>query len=327
MKSDIDLHRVLADPASHSRSRLSNWSMLRTFHHIADQGSLTGAARVLAISQPSVSAALQRLEDVLGHQLIQRGKRRFALTTHGQILFTETQHMFRAVQRAEERMRIEGSSLTGQLRLQTVTGNGSDLFDEALRLMHQRHPAIGFDIDVASSHRIVRNVADQIVPFGACLMVRPAPGLTCKLILRSEYGIYCGQEHPLYGREDLSLSELRDESYIGFACSAEGDAPEPLITLRNSYGLGHNLRGTSPNFAEVVRMLVAGLGISILPVTTVQTRIRDEQLWRFPLGEVKLSADLYFISNPKANHAPVELAFLEVIDEVLAAAADTVIAV
>jgi molybdate transport repressor ModE-like protein len=327
MASDIDLHRFLSEPASQSRSKLSNWGMLRTFHHIADQGSLTGAARALAISQPSVSAALQRLEDVLGHQLIERGKRRFALTTHGQILFTETQRMFRAVQRAEERLRVEGSSLTGQLRLQTVTGNGSELFDEALRLMHQRHPAIGFDIDVASSHRIVRNVADQIVPFGACLMVRPAPGLTCKLILRSEYGIYCGQEHPLYGREDITLSDLRDEGYIGFACSSEGDAPEPLVALRNTYGLGHNLRGTSPNFAEVVRMLVAGLGISILPVMTVQTRIRDEQLWRFPLDEVKLSADLYFVSNPKASHSPVETAFLEIMDEVLIAAQDTIIAV
>jgi len=327
MASELDLHRIPAEPASHSRGRLSNWGMLRTFHHIADQGSLTGAARVLAISQPSVSAALQRLEDVLGHQLIERGRRRFALTAHGQILFAETGRMFRAVQRAEERLRVEGSSLTGQLRVQTVTGNGSDLFDEALRLMHQRHPTIAFDIDVASSHRIVRNVAEQIVPFGVCLMVRPAPGLTCKLILRSEYGIYCGLEHPLYGREDISLSDLRDEGYVGFACSSEGDAPEPVITLRNSYGLGNNLRGTSPNFAEVVRMLVAGLGISILPVRTVQTRIRDDQLWRFPLDEVQLSADLYFVSNPKSQHSAVELAFLSIVDEVLIAAKDTIIAV
>lgn len=323
MASDLDLHRTVSSPAPPSRNRLSNWGMLRTFHHIADQGSLTGAARVLAISQPSVTAALQRLEDVLGHQLIERGRRRFALTAHGHILFAETERMFRAVQRAEERLRIESSSLTGQLRVQTVTGNGSDMFDEALRLMHQRHPTVAFDIDVASSHRIVRNVADQIVPFGVCLMVRPAPGLTCKLILRSDYGIYCGLEHPLYGREDVTLSDLRNEGYIGFACSAEGDAPEPVVTLRNSYGLGQNLRGTSPNFAEVVRMLVAGLGISILPETTVRTRIRDDQLWRFPLDEVKLSADLYFVSNPRAAHSPLETAFLGIMDEVLTAASDT----
>lgn len=327
MASDINLQKFLEQSAPQQRGRLSNWGMLRTFHYIASEGSLTGAARALSISQPSVSAALQRLEDVLDHQLIERGKRRFALTTHGQILYTETSRMFRAVQRAEERLRIEGSSLTGQLRLQTVTGNGSELFDECLRLMHQRHPAIGFDIDVASSHKIVRNVADQIVPFGACLMVRPAPGLDCRLILRAEYGIFCGLEHPLFGREDVTLADLRDESYVGFACTIEGDAPEPLITMRNSYGLGQNLRGTSPNFAEVCRMLVAGLGISILPISTVRNKIRDDQLWQFPLDEIELSADLYFVSNPNAQYSPVETAFLKIMEEVTSGAKDTHIAV
>lgn len=322
-----NLKEVFGNELPIGRERLSNWSMLRTFHYIAAGGSITAAARQMAISQPSVSAALQRLEDVLGHQLVERGRGRFSLTQHGEILFAETQKIFRAVQRAEERLRFDGGNLTGQLRIQVVTGSASSLFDESLRLMHQRQPGVQFRIDVASSHKIVRNVAEQVTPFGVCLMVRPAPGLDCRLILRSEYGIFCGPEHRLHGSKTVSLADLREEGYIGFNCSEEGDAPEPMITLRNSYGFGQNLRGSSPDFAEVCRMLMAGLGISVLPLATVRQQRLEKTLWQLPVEECRLSADLYFVSNPKMDYDPVETAFLEVVDEAIRTASESAVMV
>lgn len=322
MGRSVDLGRLLRDDGPAERGRLSNWSMLRTFHFIASEGSITAAARQLAISQPSVSAALQRLEDVVQHPLVERGPRRITLTRHGQLLYAETQRIFLAIQRAEENLRFDGGGLTGSLRVQIVTGSASALFDEALRLMHQRQPGVSFRLDVASSHSIVRNVAEQVVPFGVCLMVQPAPTLDCRLILRSEYAIFCGPEHRLYGASDVTLDDLRDEGFIGFSCAEEGTALEPLITLRDSHGVGRNVRGSSADFAEVCRMVEAGIGISILPLATIRRTQRERSLWRFPIEDCSLRADLYFVSNPRAPHAPAETTFLEVMDEVISAMPD-----
>lgn len=327
MGANVDLGKLLRDDGPAERGRLSNWGMLRTFHFIASEGSITAAARSLAISQPSVSAALQRLEDVIQHPLVERGPRRISLTRHGQLLYAETQRIFRAVERAEEKLRYDGGGLTGNIRIQIVTGSASELFDEALRVMHQRQPGVNFRLDVASSHSIVRNVAEQIVPFGVCLMVQPAPGLDCRLILRSEYGVFCGPEHRLFGATDVTLDTLRDEGFIGFACSDEGAAHEPLITLRDSHGVGANVRGSSADFAEVCRMVEAGIGICILPIATVRKTQRDRSLWRFPIEDCSLRADLYFVSNPRAHHAPAEEAFLQVMDEVISAMPDAAIAI
>lgn len=312
--------QFLRDAVSAPAGRLANWGLLRTFYFIAEEGSITGAARRLSISQPSVSASLQRLEDHLGQQLIDRRGRRFALTGPGRLLFAETEQMFRAVERAEERLAARTSGLTGQVHIQTVTGNRSPLFDESLRLMHQRHPSVAFKVEVASSHAIMRNVADRIVPFGICLMVRPFAGLVCRLILRAEYGIVCGREHPLFGRSDVTLADLRHEGFIGFSCTEEGNAPEPLIVLRMGAGLGGNVTGTSSDFAEVVRMTVAGLGITILPLPAIEADIAAGQLWQFPIEDARLSADLYYISSPGAKLTAAEHRFCEVFDEVLSAA-------
>ena len=60
-----------------------DWNLLYTFLVIVEESSITGAARRLSLSQPSVSNALKRLEEHLGMRLIQRRKGMFALTEQG----------------------------------------------------------------------------------------------------------------------------------------------------------------------------------------------------------------------------------------------------
>ncbi|MFZ6043484.1 helix-turn-helix domain-containing protein, partial [Vibrio natriegens] len=69
---------------SHERLlRNLDWNLLYTFLTIVDESSITGAARKLSLSQPSVSNALKRLECHLGVKLITRRKGVFTLTSQG----------------------------------------------------------------------------------------------------------------------------------------------------------------------------------------------------------------------------------------------------
>ena len=180
-----------------------NWGLLRGFYFIASEGSITRAARVQGVSQPSVSASLMRLEKRLGQQLVQRGQRAFELTAAGQVLFVEVERMFEAALRAEEKLKALHSDLVGTVQMQIVTGVRSAVLDEILRLVHQRHPSVVIDIQIASSPTILHNVVSGVVPFGICLMTRPASRLDCQHVLRAEYGIFCGAEDPLFGRAEL----------------------------------------------------------------------------------------------------------------------------
>ncbi|MFZ9199357.1 MAG: LysR family transcriptional regulator [Paracoccaceae bacterium] len=60
-----------------------DWNLLRVFLALAEAGSVTGAAERLSLKQPSVSAALKRLEERVGARLIDRARRRFQLTAAG----------------------------------------------------------------------------------------------------------------------------------------------------------------------------------------------------------------------------------------------------
>jgi DNA-binding transcriptional LysR family regulator len=294
-----------------------NWGLLRSFYFIASEEGITRAAKAQGLSQPTVSAALRRLEHRLGQTLVQRGQRAFELTAAGQVLFAEVEKMFAASLRAEEKLKALHSDLVGSVQVQVVTGARSDLFNEILRLMHQRHPSVMLELQIASSPTIQQNVLSGTAPFGVCLMMRPFSRLQCDLLLRARYGVFCGAEHPLFGRRDVTLNELRETPLIAFSCDAEGRAPEPMIALRDSTGIGRTVSGTSGDFAEVCRMIGAGIGIGVLPIHAVAREIQEETLWHIDLPGFDLQADMYFVHDPARHLSAAEQTFLDVALEVL----------
>lgn len=274
-----------------------NWNLLRTFLVIVEERSITRAAERLHVRQPTVTAALQKLEETLGAQLIQRDSRRFVLTSRGEALRQECVEIHQRVERIGERLSTQEDGLTGSVRLLIVTEVAFPALDRTLGLMHRRHPSVTIGIEVANSQEIVRAVAQRTAPFGFCLLPKPLAGLDCTLMLREEFGLFCGRTHALFERRDVTLEALRAEPFVSFACGREGGALEPMVALRDGAGLGARTAGVSAHLGEVVRMIAAGIGVGILPLSAAEPALAAERLCRLPVLEGQLGADLYFLRN------------------------------
>lgn len=296
-----------------------NWNLLHTFLVIVEERSITKAADRLLVRQPSVSAALQRLEETLGSQLIQRDSRRFVLTKRGELLYKECVDIYRSVARIGDKLSEEHDELTGLVRVLVVTHVVMPVLDRSLTLLNRQHPSVNVRIDVATSQDIVRAVSQKLSPFGICLLSNPLAGLTCRFLLREEFGILCGRDHPLYGLKDIPLADMKDEPFIALACGQDG-ALEPMVSLRQGVGLGSRIIGSSPHLEEVARMIAAGMGIGILPVASVQDALAAGTLWDLSSPDENLGADLYFITNPAMEPSAAEAAFQRVFEAQLLAA-------
>ena len=71
-----------------------NYHHLRYFWTVAKEGSLKKAAEKLHVSQPSISAQLSELEDVLDEKLFRRSGRTKVLTDAGQVAFRYADEIF-----------------------------------------------------------------------------------------------------------------------------------------------------------------------------------------------------------------------------------------
>lgn len=88
---------------------------LAYFRQIVESGSMTSAARVLGIAQPSLSQQIRNLEDQLGTELLLRTARGVKSTEAGQVLYEHALRVLRQLEMAEEEVRMTGSEPTGRV--------------------------------------------------------------------------------------------------------------------------------------------------------------------------------------------------------------------
>lgn len=94
-----------------------DWSLWQAFAAVAETGSLSGAAKRLGQSQPTLGRQIRRLEEVTGLTLFARQPRGLDLTDHGRALLPAAQRMARASGEIALAMAGEDRGLTGTLRI------------------------------------------------------------------------------------------------------------------------------------------------------------------------------------------------------------------
>lgn len=292
-----------------------DWNLLRTFMVIAQQQSITKAANVLHLKQPSVSNALRRLEQQLACQLAERGPRVFKLTHHGEALYLECKQLFGTVGRLPNIIQDTQDNLKGHIKISMASHVMTPILDLALLSFHQRNPNTTFSISIKGSQEVVEDVRDKQATVGICLLREPFENLKSRLFYREHFGFYCGPQHPLFGREAISLQDLREQRRVTFYTDKLGDVLHPIAVLRGQAQLGGEVTGVSNNLEEVRRMIMAGLGIGPLPVHVVERDVTNERLWRLAAAEASVAVDVYTLQNPHAVLNAAEHEFLKMLGQ------------
>ncbi|QJD16302.1 LysR family transcriptional regulator [Paracoccus sanguinis] len=289
-----------------------SWNLLRIFAAIGEAGGVTRAAEGLGLSQPAVSQSLARLEAALDTVLVDRGARDFALTEAGAAIHAEAVAMHRSV----ERIGTLAGHARARLEIAVIPDWPSEVFDEALRLFHQRYPQTPVRIDVLSSMDILARLRATGRGIGVCLLPRPLDDLECRLLDEPEWSVFCGVEHAMFGRDEISLDELRAEPFVAFTCAGSPRGFEPMDPLSRGLGLGQNVIATSTSPDEVRRMIVAGLGLGVMPWTTTREAHRAGLLWPLRITHETLAAHIYLVHPPSFGEDAVAASFAALVAEV-----------
>lgn len=275
-----------------------DWNLLRTFLVIAEEHSITLAAHRLLRGQPSVSLALKRLETELGCRLIDRGHGTFRLTSAGRRLYAECSDMFGGVGRLPEAVRQSANEISGEINIVMASHVITPLFDKQLSSLSQAHPQIRFNIRIDTSVKVVQAVRERRASFGICLVNRKFQDVEYHLMYREYFGFYCGPSHPLFGRRQLKMADLRDYPAVSFDTEDINDALRPVALLRSKWGLDYDIVGRSSQLEEVRRMVQCGMGIGSLPIHVMKRDVADGLLWRLPPYDDPPEVDIFLVTNP-----------------------------
>ncbi|PWR02705.1 LysR family transcriptional regulator [Meridianimarinicoccus roseus] len=287
-----------------------DWNLLRTFVVLADARSITEAAETLRLKQPSVSAALKRLEDRIGKPLIDRRPGRFRLTRAGEILRREAVEIEGSILRLATSLRDVTDEVTGLVRVALASHVVCPLFDGVLAGFHAAHPKARLRLDVMPSPDAIGEVTAMRAALAVCLVRDRNPRLEYRRLYREFFGLFCGPPHPAFGRRGLGPADMAGQASVSFETDQLDDVLKPVTLMRAEAGLGEAIVGRSSHLEEVRRMIVAGLGVGPLPVHVAARDVAAGLLWQVPPYDRLPALDVHVVWNPRAQLNRAEAAFL-----------------
>ncbi|MCE7798051.1 LysR family transcriptional regulator [Sphingobium sufflavum] len=111
---------------------------LKVFLAVCRAGTISGGARLLNISQPSVSNAIAQLEGTLATSLFERSRTGIVLTPEGQVLLRRAEAIDSLLRDAEEEMRLASTGVVGPLRVGGTPGALVSLLPAAVRVLEEK---------------------------------------------------------------------------------------------------------------------------------------------------------------------------------------------
>ncbi len=168
---------------------------LRTFHQVCQTGSISGAARSLNISQPSVSAAIAQLEGRLGARLFERTRAGIVLTPEGEALAARARMLDHLLRDAEGDVAAAREGLGAPLRVGGTPGALVSLLPRALALMEAQNPRLTLNVLERPDRDLVAMLRDGEIDlaFVTTAIEAPPPDIDERTLARDPFALIVGR--------------------------------------------------------------------------------------------------------------------------------------
>lgn len=269
---------------------------LKYFLRIADEGSITKAARVLGVAQPALSRQVRLLEEDLGVRLFRRTHTGVKLTEEGERLRASAAAPLRQLERA---VLYAGSSLA-RLEMGLRLGllhTAAELFAEpVLAGLHASFPKVGLHVTVASTDDLVDAMLNGEVDVA---LINPVADdrLFYRQLLIEELVAVGGPSSDLSPDRPIHFSELVQHPLVlpgspsGIANTLQNMALRFNVTI-NSYLVTDSV--------EVSRELVgADMAYAILPLSSCRHKVTAGLLRYAPIEEPALTHEIVLATTPQ----------------------------
>jgi DNA-binding transcriptional LysR family regulator len=258
-----------------------SWDLFRTFAAVLREGSLSGAARVLGMTQPSVARHIDALEAAVGGKLFvrtQRGlsptDRGLALRPHAESLVATSAALLRAASGAEE--------VSGTVRITASDVVGAEHLPPILAELRRAHPDLSIELVLSNAVTdLLQRQADIAVR-----MVEPAQrALVARKVGAVTLGFHAHRDYLAARGVPTTAKDLLAHDLIG----VDTETPAVRAVLRRMPGLTREAFGlrTDSDLAQLAAIR-AGYGIGVCQVEIAR---RDPAL-------VRVTPDLFSFELP-----------------------------
>jgi LysR family transcriptional regulator, low CO2-responsive transcriptional regulator len=291
-----------------------DFNKLRIFVIVAQEGSFSGAAERLYISQSAVSQHMKELEAVLGRSLFIRGRRGVKLTPHGEVLKQYAGEILALVARAETVLTDVAHLPEGKVSIGVTPGVAVYLAPDWIQTFREQYPHLTVALQTDVTGRILPDVLagrlDMAFIEGE-LEGYLNPRLAWLDLADVEQLVVVGRKHPWSVLSSVRLENLDGQPVI---------MRQPGSQTRAWLDGALRRRRVKPviateldNLESIKRSAAQGSCLTILPEYVVSAEVAAGHLVMIPIEGRPLRRTLKLIWAADGYFSPVAAAFLAVL--------------
>jgi DNA-binding transcriptional LysR family regulator len=280
-----------------------NLYQLQSFVTVISEGSMTGAADKLFLTQPAISQQIKNLEEELGVELLVRGVRQIRPSLQGEVLYEYAKKILHLTQQADVAVRAMGAELRGQIRVGTLNSLGVQLISPIVSRLLKHNPHLSIKIDYDLGENLIKafrkgELDAVILPevekqFGTSLDAEK------KFLLKEEMWLVgSGKETEMPAH--ITVAEMSKYPLINFT----KEYPHFTEMLEKAYqkaGLKMEPTFESTNVGTLKRVIESGLGWGFLPALAIKKQVKMGRLNRVHVKDLQFEVEFFYYHKKGAD--------------------------
>lgn len=189
--------------------------VLKYFLMTAREENITKAARLLHITQPTLSRQLMQLEEELGVKLFERGKTRISLTADGMLLKRRAQEIVGLSELTIQEFAGDREELSGEIRMGCGETENMSIISRQIVEFRSKNPLVRFNIYSATADEIKERIERGLIDIG--LLMEPVDINRYEFLRMPEkesWGVTVREDSPLSKKEFVTPEDLFGEYLI-----------------------------------------------------------------------------------------------------------------
>ncbi|MEO9527391.1 LysR family transcriptional regulator [Roseibium sp.] len=232
---------------------------IKAFTFAAREGSISGGALALGVTQSSVTQHIARLETLMGTQLFVRRRSGLELTRAGKELFAVSDRLATMEQLVTEKISDYSALTDGHIRL---IANAPRPAMPIIAQYGRLFPSVQIDFTLYNWTTAMTLLAERQVDIAIITEPEESPALFTRELRRSPYKVHMRKDHPLAGRRSLSLAELQSQTLV---LPEDGSLTQKIAHAKiREHGLDFPRILRTTTFPMVKEAILHNLGVGLL---------------------------------------------------------------
>ncbi|HZZ70397.1 MAG TPA: LysR family transcriptional regulator [Phenylobacterium sp.] len=206
----------------------NDWDLFQSLHAVLEAGTLSAAARLRGLTQPTLGRHIETLEQRLGSPLFLRSPRGLQPTDLALELKPHLHDMSAAASAAVRDASGAANSLVGSIRITVSEIVGVEVLPPMLTSFREQHPGVVIELKLS-------NINDDLSRREADIAVRMTPPSQSSLIAKKvgevTLGFFASAEYLERHGAPETLADLKDHTVVGFDSAARGMRDVPGLNM------------------------------------------------------------------------------------------------